>query len=474
MLYKKEREMDLLEKISAMVKGVVAYTLTFFAISSLDGTFNNLVQKSQQFHAPLSFPALSNRISVIAGADIKKQKEIMHQAADVRPIVHESVMHLIRDFLAHKKQYGSTAEKALYASMGDKAFIDRLLIKRPLMFMTENDQYRLRDGSKGAGGFEAIGTVGQVSPLILSEYLSYDEMQIAAFLGVSVPTFFINNGSRTNNAQLAVPCTYEERGIYTGLAGARFEKPGLMEWQHMIVTTEQNSAENGYGDQPGLSTAKAKLLNIWSRFYGEKFPTFEQAQADTSGRYISLGDNRYLDGTIYKKRMRLVLDPFLVDANERGKRQHKKVYCHAVGLGLGVWQVSPVQAQLILDVYADIIRSRNLSHIADIDFSWFPEQYTTCGGIGHLGLFKTSHNAIVMHFSKRNPADLLVGADKNKLLVAMYAWDGNAYPGNEYWDKMFSASGDPAAACCSTISELQNPLINSAVSSHKLFVVRNQ
>merc|ERR1711896_113490 len=47
-----------------------------------------------------------------------------------------------------------------------------------------------------------------------------------------------------------------------------------------------------------------------------------------------------------------------------------------------------------------------------------------------------------------------------ELIVANFAWDGNAFPGNEYWAGSLTASGDPAAACCSTIWNHLNPKIN--------------
>jgi hypothetical protein len=438
-------------------KTIGAITIMAIACSMRADIFNDLIKKSQLFNNTIKkFPTTNNRIAAIAQGDRHLQAKIVQQAQDTYPLIHDDVRLLLNNFLEYKKEHGSEIEKKLYAAMDDSQLMMRLLEQRPLMFMTESDQYLLPGGITGHGGFEKIGTNNEQSPLILEDYISYDEMALASLIGMSVPTYFINNGARDNKGMKGMPESYEQEGIYVGLVGARFEKPGYMEWQHMIITQQQNTALNGYG----LEACNKGLLALWSHLYKEKFPTFEQAQKDSSGRYVALKNGSYFDKTVYKKRIRFGIEPFLIDAHNRAAARNKKAYVHIVGLGLGVWQIDERQGQYMLEACAEILRNNNLSYISDIDFSWFPSTAQSLGGVKDGEQFKIANQHITIHFSKRNPADKLMGKNAGKLLVACYAWDGNSYPGNEYWAGMLTASGDPAAACCSTIAELQNPKIN--------------
>jgi hypothetical protein len=433
--------------------------------------FNKLVSNTWDFHNRLelkNFPneKRSNWVDVIAGDDEGAQIKIATQALGVRVIVDASILGLMDDYYGHKGQYGSKIEKEVYGKLNTKESIfKRLITDRPYVFTGKQDNHLLRNNKQNKGSFIDVGTLEE-KKITLKEYISYDEMPISALLGVSSPTMFINNGDRFNKAQSEDVDPYEEEGIYTGLVGPRFEKSDCWDWKYTIITSEQNTVKNGYGG--GEVSDDSNLLSLWSKFYETTFPTFEQAVSDKSGKYVKVDNkdkniNGYFNIEVYKKRMRLVIEPFLVDANKQGKKNNKKVYCHAVGLGLGYWAVNDnLQAEHMLEVYAEIIRDRDLSWISDIDFSYFPEKISQkCGGIKNLESFKMNNNDIIIHFSKRNPADRLEGVDKGKLLVAMYAWDSNSFVGNEYLKKAFTASGDPAAACCSTIFTSQNPEINT-------------
>ena len=329
-------------------------------------TIDQLIKNSNVFQNTSPLQTTNNLIASIIVRDQSKSSVIEEHANKVHPIIHKNVPTLIEDFLHYKQEHGTEVERKLYATMTFEAFIDRLLIKRPLMFMDSFDSYKLRDGSRGYGDF-------------------------------------INDGRRDNKGQLGSLDSFEEKGIYVGLVGARFEKAGLMEWAHMIVTPEQNTKKNGYGFH---NESNSTVLGIWSKFYDEKFPTFKEAQADTSGRFIQIKLNLYLDSLVYKKRMHMVIEPFLVNANYQGEQYQKKVYCHAVGLGLGVWQISPIQARLLLEVFNDILNNHDFKWISDIDFSWFPQEYDSMVKIKHLETFKNHYkNEIKIHYSKRKHAD---------------------------------------------------------------------
>ena len=250
--------------------------------------------------------------------------------------------------------------------------------------MGASDQYMLRDGiTEGYGGFEAMAerkgsAHDPSSPLQLGEYLSYDEMALSALLLLSVPTHFINNGARANRGQLARDAgtlAHEKRGVLVGVVGARFERPGVMEAAHVLITPQQNTPGNGYGADDakctaaGASVAQRALLRVWARFYQEGFAdekTFffssykeastacaaeeQQLQSqmkDKDGeegqgqrrRFVQLPNGDIFNCDVTPTHVNCSCATTRMTVHESLSARNSGAYVHVAGLGLGTWAV---------------------------------------------------------------------------------------------------------------------------------------
>eukprot|EP00747_Dinoflagellata_sp_TGD_P179159 gnl/TRDRNA2_/TRDRNA2_29480_c0_seq1.p1 gnl/TRDRNA2_/TRDRNA2_29480_c0~~gnl/TRDRNA2_/TRDRNA2_29480_c0_seq1.p1 ORF type:complete len:538 (+),score=69.77 gnl/TRDRNA2_/TRDRNA2_29480_c0_seq1:43-1656(+) len=431
-------------------------------------SFRSLLLRAQSL--PYDLPTQANTLEAVSRGDPLREQLICSFARRTRPILHRRAATLAQRFLEHKLESGSDIERRLYKGMSHDQFITRLLSKRPLMFMTRADQYLLPSSVNGAGGFEAIGTLAEVPPLVLSSYISYDEMQISALLGVSVPTVFINAGDRGNLGQPGEPGSFVEEGVYVGQVGCRFERPGLMEWQQFVVTEEQNTIENGYG--PTSQRHSRSLNDLWAEFYGvcDHLPTYDEVRLSMNSgcteRWVELPTGcGLLDTVLLRARYRLLAETFLGECSDRGTEDRcQGAYCHVVGLGLGVWQIHTAQARWMFEAYRAVLEECHLPGVKVVDFSYFPAQaFEEVFGSAKSKTITVGPDNIEVEVrvSRRNPAESLRDpAHGGLVLVSQYAWDSNAYPGNEYWQGQLSASGDPAAACCSLIPWLQNPDVN--------------
>jgi len=426
--------------------------------SSAESNILKFASRDASGAQPYAFPVTANLLRENVASD----EEAARLGAATFPVAPAELRPLLDEFLKIKRESGTPPERELYTEDKDAAWlVTRLATKRPLVFMNANDTWLLRDGTEGRGGWESIGTEDEEAPLVLAEYLSYDEIALSALVGVSAETYLINRGDRFNRGKRSDDCVAS--ATYVGLVGTRFERPGLMEWRHCVVDdTEQENTP---------------LRTAWARFYGlDKFPTFEDAtseaaalgaeenDAEESPRFVPLTEGAFLDTLVYKRRVAKTARVFLREANERAREAGKKAYAHVVGLGLGVWQVHPAQNDLFVDAVLAELPSLDLPHVSDVDFSWIlsPARARDRPGLAR----DNSNSTVALHFSKRDPfAKLLTGGgdeDDSRLVVAMFAWDANSYPGNEYWLGSLSGSGDPAAAACSAVGELLNPDVNPA------------
>ncbi|KAK7753969.1 hypothetical protein SLS62_004068 [Diatrype stigma] len=403
----------------------------------------------------VAYPRRDNSVLGFDPATIRRDAEA------TRIIVHARYPALVEAFLAHKRTHGSSVEKRVYgaAAWSWRDQVARLVAKRPLAFLDPSDSTLLRDGTYvphdvSAREWDAVGTeldlrgtgagIGRRNEYLgLDDYLSYDEIMLGSLLGVSGPSHFINDGNRYNQARRSPHAgAYEPRGVIVGVVGARFERPDRMDSVHCLPPAAKPRQH-------------PELTQIFQDFFFQ-------------GSGVRRNPTAAFDAAAYKGRIRVTVDLLLLEANSRGRvaaaaagASCSGAYLYVVGLGLGVWQIDGAQTRLYVEAFAealDALDHDELSAIRTLDFAWLSgvpaatqAQVTRAAARRGIGAVK---------FSRRNPAGRLPAAEADQLLVLSYAWDGNAFPGNEYWMGMLTASGDPAAASMSTISELHNPVMN--------------
>ncbi|XP_063239189.1 uncharacterized protein LOC134540404 [Bacillus rossius redtenbacheri] len=443
-------------------------------VSPPDVSLEQLLEDTREFPRP--FPVQSVRCSEILKAGDVTRAELQHHVNSAYPLLHESALPLFVNFLVHKKLNGTALEKVVYTNMGIVDLAQRFLDKRAVSFFGKQDNYLLLNGKTGKGGWETVGKNfnKEKAPLVLVNCLSYEEMKLSAFLSVSSHSVFVNDGNRNNRGEVAPPGDIQRQGVVIGLIGTRLSRPDFMEWQEVMVTKSQNVAGNGYGPSsaPGLASLSQQIAyswrQIWSQFYGVSphLPLYEDVEKKV-GEKVKPEETRYVqlpkdvgifDNQIFKKRVSASIETLLLEAETRAVEKNTTAYVYVVGIGLGLWKVSKHQERVFLAAFAECVRrlQDRLTHVSDLHFGWFGE--SNCGGVSNGGKFESG---IRVAFSKSPPHKKLPGADDGKLLVVSYAWDSNAFPGNEFWLGKLASSGDSAAACSTQITELHNPVINS-------------
>ncbi|EDV38587.1 uncharacterized protein Dana_GF19356 [Drosophila ananassae] len=408
---------------------------------------------------PHKFPIDSCRVKSQPAA---REDAIRKQIASSYPVIHESTLQLYIKFLKHKLKFGSKTERQLYKNMTLTAFVQRLVAKRCVWFYGDSDDHCTMEGQQGIGGFEKVGTGEELPGLTLNSVLSYDEIKLAALLYFTTHSEFINNGSKGNAGMVPLDkSTIEPEGVIVGIIGARFERPNVMEFQDIKITKDQNTLARGYGDQ-NATTGQADLRRIWREFYGEPkdfiFDHFQGHLAEPQ-RFESVNGG-YFDHQVMRKRYRNTFETLLLEAQDRAVRAGKLAYVHVVPIGLGVWKAANHQELTFFEAFQESLDGlgERLHHVGVVHFSWF-----------HLDRVGSLYDGALLRFPQHPQGGIKIKISNREahsklpedmLLVVTYAWDGNALPGNEFWDGVLVSTSDPAAACSTLITELQNPHIN--------------
>ena len=172
----------------------------------------------------------------------------------------------------------------------------------------------------------------------IDDTLSYNEMHLAAFLGISAHTRFYGTGTFSGNPKCKcsdppdkkAPCMHEKDGILVGLIGERFESADSMGYQTICTNDHLNklpiaAAIINYIDNTSDDLPATKL------YYG---CNYYKNPLNTTLRQT-------INGTRFIRRLmipvRLLLDDVVRRIGYGGTQNNRTPYVVATGLGCGRW-----------------------------------------------------------------------------------------------------------------------------------------
>ena len=418
----------------------------------------------------------------------RPKKAIVEMARETRPFVSSELFNLMDNYLQFMMKLPGVEGanyRSVYRGMSPAGLIKRLLTKRPFVFFKGSDHNVLRDdplicrpGGKRWNQVAMILDKKDEGQPYLQEYISYDEMLLSSCVNMSTPTFYVSDGS-LKNPQAKPTKPFIPEGILCGIVGARLTKVGFMEHRFVFPRDDNNKNFNDVHHSDVFW-----IENVFQEAFPEgKIPTFDEIRSKPDV-YREI----YKDGinlVYFKKRLGLSIIPFIKEAEARGIEKKRQIVASVPGIGAGVWRgtvasqtIHSLIVNLVLEYFDNDFDLKNLAHLVGLflpktdqsfSSSFKPKKQissitTNSDNNTILVAFKGHEDTITIFNQSRYVAQLLPENFQSCLTVSAYAWDGNSYPGNEYWIDFFG-SFDPQAILCSLLGQFQNPDVNVQLSN---------
>lgn len=414
--------------------------------------------------------------------ETRTKESLIEMAETTRPFIAKEIWELMDQFMSFMKNLPDLEGenyRAVYNNMNSAGLVKRLLTKRPIVFLNPTDEnvlrenpLTLRSGKEKWNNVARTLEYAQADRPNLQEYISYDEIMLSALVNMSTPTYFVSDGS-LKNAFDKPKCPYIMQGILCGLVGARLEKNGFMEHRFVFPRDKNNLKFDDVHHADGF----------WITIvYNKAFPEGKIPTDDNIKNKPDLYKDIYVNGinVVYlKKRLALSVIPFIEEAANRGFEKKQSIIASVPPIGAGIWR-GIVDTKTIVNLIVTIVleyldNNADIEKLSYLDAIFLPvvnndlySEYSPQKQIKSVRInatdsgieIKLNGDKVLMIFNQcRFVAQILPEKFSSSLIVAGYAWDGNSYPGNEYWIDCFE-SFDPQAILCSLLGQLQNPEVN--------------